>query len=323
MSNLDSGDHPRDPIASEESRAEIDRLKERLAFFESFDQVIHDNIARSGDLLRQALELRETAGREMQMAKAEQERTDLARYRATLAALLEDVTSVQGQVERLGRRLSDAIEEAEAKLPPDEPVDTPQHLPGVESIAAQFLESPPEYIAFATPEERSATMAPEPEQVATPTETAEPPSATVAAQEAPLDEAEVMTVSPFDQQASGEITVEPTAPPQESQAPVLTEAEELRPEPEPAVETHSLTILVHGVPRAATALSLQRYLSQLAQVDAVEPREYAEGVLRLYVVVRQPVSINDLRGWNEGAGFETVHAGDDLIEVRLPSASGF
>jgi hypothetical protein len=84
-----------------------------------------------------------------------------------------------------------------------------------------------------------------------------------------------------------------------------------------------MTMLVHGVPRAATALSLQRYLAQLRQVEAVEPREYAGGVLRLHVAVREPVSVDDLRGWKEGAGFEPVHARHDLIEVRLPGASGF
>jgi hypothetical protein len=84
-----------------------------------------------------------------------------------------------------------------------------------------------------------------------------------------------------------------------------------------------MIMLVHGVPRAATALSLQRYLAQLGQVETVEPREYAGGVLRLHVAVREPVSVEDLRGWKEGAGFEPVHARHDLIEVRLPGASGF
>ncbi len=40
---------------------ELELARERLAFYESFDRLIHDNIARSGDLLRQAVALRESA----------------------------------------------------------------------------------------------------------------------------------------------------------------------------------------------------------------------------------------------------------------------
>jgi hypothetical protein len=78
-------------------------------------------------------------------------------------------------------------------------------------------------------------------------------------------------------------------------------------------------VLVHGVPRATTALSLKRYLEGLPHVAAVEPREYAEGILRLHVTGRRPVTMTDLRGWADGGALEAVHERDDLIEVRLPS----
>ena len=77
-------------------------------------------------------------------------------------------------------------------------------------------------------------------------------------------------------------------------------------------------MLVHGVPRATTALSLKRYLEGLAHVSGVEPREYAEGILRLHVIGERPVQIDDLRGWSDGSGLEPVHLRDDLVEVRLP-----
>jgi hypothetical protein len=80
----------------------------------------------------------------------------------------------------------------------------------------------------------------------------------------------------------------------------------------------STVVLVHGVPRATTALSLKRYLESLPHVLAVEPREYAEGILRLHVVGQQHVKIEDLRGWTDGADLQPVHIREDLIEVRLP-----
>lgn len=98
-----------------------------------------------------------------------------------------------------------------------------------------------------------------------------------------------------------------------------------RPEPHPPVGTGPLAgrgtstvVLVHGVPRATTALSLKRYLESLPHVAAVEPREYAEGILRLHVTGQRHIEIGELRGWADGGQLEPVHVRDDLIEVRLP-----
>jgi hypothetical protein len=306
MSEEMSGAAPRDHSPDQSISDELERLRERVAFYESFDQLIHENIARSGDLLRQAMDLRETAARELAEAKAEAERFDNTRYRETLSDLLDEVTTLQGHVERLGRRVADAIDEFESGLPPGEQSSPPLRLPGGGDIHADFLDSPPEFVEFATPEERAAVAASEP-----------PSEAPVAAEPSP--EAESTWLQPESAPASAG-TGAPSATAAEDQPP---EAEPPAVEPEPKVHEQSMTMLVHGVPRAATALSLQRYLAQLGQVEAVEPREYAGGVLRLHVAVREPVSVDDLRGWKEGAGFEPVHARHDLIEVRLPGASGF
>ena len=80
--------------------------------------------------------------------------------------------------------------------------------------------------------------------------------------------------------------------------------------------------MVHGVPRAAAALSLQRHLAALPAVEAVEAREYAGGVLRLQVQTRAPLAVDDLRAWEEGAGLEPVHVLPGVIEVALPGATG-
>jgi hypothetical protein len=317
MSEETSGAAPRDHTPDQSISDELERLRERVAFYESFDQLIHENIARSGDLLRQAMDLRETAGRELAEAKVEAERFDNTRYRETLSDLLDEVTTLQGHVERLGRRVADAIDEFESGLPPGEQSSPPLRLPGGGDIHAEFLDSPPEFVEFATPEERASVAASEPRSVSE-APASEPPSETPVAPKPP-PEATSTSLQPEPAPASA-AAGGPSATATEDQP---TGVEPPSIEPEPKVHEQSMTMLVHGVPRAATALSLQRYLAQLGQVEAVEPREYAGGVLRLHVAVREPVSVDDLRGWKEGAGFEPVHARHDLIEVRLPGASGF
>jgi hypothetical protein len=85
-----------------------------------------------------------------------------------------------------------------------------------------------------------------------------------------------------------------------------------------APDGFATAVLVHGVPRATTALSLKRYLEGLPHVLTVEPREYAEGILRLHVTGQRTLKLDDLRGWSDGAEIQPVYIRDDLIEVRLP-----
>jgi hypothetical protein len=99
------------------------------------------------------------------------------------------------------------------------------------------------------------------------------------------------------------------------------------PSPRPAADSSvalagndvATAVLIHGVPRATTALSLKRFLEGLPHIATVEPREYAEGILRLHVTGQRPLTIDDLRGWSDGGELEPVHLRDDLIEVRLPT----
>lgn len=94
------------------------------------------------------------------------------------------------------------------------------------------------------------------------------------------------------------------------------------PEAGPVV-ARAVMVLVHGVPRAAAALSLQRHLHGLRHVESVEAREYAEGVLRLQVMTGETLGLDDLRAWDGGAGLEPVTVTSEVIEVRLPGAHGF
>jgi hypothetical protein len=109
----------------------------------------------------------------------------------------------------------------------------------------------------------------------------------------------------------------------QEEAPAAEAAYESAVAVETAEEPRSVMVLVHGVPRAAAALSLQRHLAGLGHVDSVEAREYAEGILRLQVTAHSPLALDDLRAWDGGTDLEPVHVQDDVIEVRLPGALGF
>jgi hypothetical protein len=226
---------------------ELTRLRERVAFYESFDGLIKDNIARSGDLLREAVEVRESALRSVAEAKAEAERKseeDRNHYRELLTALLGEARQLQERADSLTTRIAAVVDR----------LATPETAPAVE-----------------------------PETVSAPDEVA-----------APEDTVDVEVLG-------GPEIVEP--------APAL---------PEPAVPTETTTILlVHGVPNAMTALSLKRFLEDLSVIDRVDPREFAEGILRIEVAGSRPLALDDITAWSADVALEPIHLRSDLVEVRL------
>lgn len=293
---------------------EIIQLRERLAFYESFDQVIHDNVANASDLLRKAAASREAAQRALNEASAQSlvmQKQDRSRFRDLFAAMLDEVTTLQGQLERLARRVADTLDDLESDIDPHLP--EPVHLHPLSSVAeAQPLTS------TEPSQETQASAGETGEGIAAPPETAaeEPTAPGVTSEDLdasePFDDDEVH-VEPFQPDAAT-ISDQPATP----VAPAAASTEPPIDEPSHQAEgTGGATILVHGVPRATTALSLKRFLEGLPEVDHVEPREYAEGVLRLLVVGRRPVSLKDLLSWPDGAALEPINIRGDLLEVRL------
>jgi hypothetical protein len=368
----------------EERDAELIRLRERLAFYQSFDGLIQDNITRSGDLLRQAMQMRESASAEIAAVQAETERQrseDRDRYRTLFSALLDEVTTVQVQAERLARRLTGALDQLEmdgsagtyAALPTDldfeddnpflnplsldesaetltddtEPLATNEELADLidptedddvspildpttnDTSEHEAMTEQDEVVSITTSESPSADALPSIEDIdaaideaitdaeeAEPTVVAESASADDVSDDIPVD---IQPFAPEDIASSREFLADNDLALQPS-----SEAEAIFPELSPTaritsrVAPSSATIvLVHGVPRATTALSLKRYLEGLAHVGTVEPREFAEGILRLEVSGNRPLAFEDLRSWPEGTGLEPVHLRDDLVEVRL------
>jgi hypothetical protein len=82
----------------------------------------------------------------------------------------------------------------------------------------------------------------------------------------------------------------------------------------------STLILVQSVPDGTTALSLQRYVSELDQVIRITSQEYAAGELRMQTLVSRPLTIEDFRRWNNGL-LELAHSLPDALVLRLGSAS--
>jgi len=80
---------------------------------------------------------------------------------------------------------------------------------------------------------------------------------------------------------------------------------------------HSVTIVVHGVPSARTALSLQRFAASLPQVADVSAREFIGGVLRLDARVRDRLEAAQFLTWDEAHSIETLTERPDVLELVL------
>ncbi|MDQ3514889.1 MAG: hypothetical protein M3462_14760, partial [Chloroflexota bacterium] len=102
-----------------DATGEVARLQERLRYYDSFDRIIQENIARSGEMMREAADLRERTLAEMARVREEaasirtdadgRSRADQDAQRTTLTAFLDELTTVQQATDRLRLRLVDAL----------------------------------------------------------------------------------------------------------------------------------------------------------------------------------------------------------------------
>ena len=105
------------PDSRMESAELIERMSERLRFYESFDSLIQQNIARSGQLMREAGEKRDEAVATIAQSRRQIE-AERETQRSALTELLDDVMTIQQATERLAHRISDALEQIEFDLEP-------------------------------------------------------------------------------------------------------------------------------------------------------------------------------------------------------------
>jgi hypothetical protein len=83
-----------------------------------------------------------------------------------------------------------------------------------------------------------------------------------------------------------------------------------------------MVIVAHGVPSAAGALSLQRFVASLPQVASVTAREFAGGVLRLDARARDRLLVDQFRGWEPSRRLEVLTEREDVVEFALVADSG-
>lgn len=76
-------------------------------------------------------------------------------------------------------------------------------------------------------------------------------------------------------------------------------------------------IVVHGVPSARSALSLQRFVLALPQVSGVKAREFAGGVLRLDADLLQPLSPTQFDGWDQDRSVQVLTNRPDVFEFTV------
>ena len=253
---------------------DLDVARERLSFYEQFDEIIRQNIASSSALLKEA-----SARLDSDFA------AERSRYRALLSEILDDLTALQSQSERLARRVTEALDELEG----GEPLSSASVAPEVAAMGIA-TEAPPE--AAAVVNAAHATR-----------KKSEKPKTVEAGDEASVEAVEVVAKTDTD-------------------APKL--AADTAPIAAPATvdfsNPASITLLVHGMPRASAALGLKSYIEKLDFVSAVEPREFAAGLLRLQVDGARPLSLGDLAGWNLADRIELRNASNDLLELSLAPA---
>lgn len=119
-------------VVIEERDAELAKLRERLAYYEAFDALINENVARSAELFRSIQDERERlraeaarwqATREAAVAEEVERRlaAERARTQAMLNALMDEATHLQRQIDGLIQRLAEAITESTVPSPAAEP----------------------------------------------------------------------------------------------------------------------------------------------------------------------------------------------------------
>ena len=257
----------------------LELARERLAFYESFDRIIGENVRRSGELMLERISLREQV--EARAASAARERAEQearitesrSQYQGLLRDLMREVNTLRTSLDDMQARLQraeDALgsdKEVESDSAPDGEPDSDPASPSLDDEEGD------------APEEAS----PIPDR-----------TATIAAME-----------------AGG---AAPPAAPEPASGPHPAAAREVW-------ETSQVVELIaHGVPRAADALSLQRYLGGLDHVAGVEAREFAEGVLRLQITARTPISVDDIHGWPGNPTVRVLQHQPKVIEIDCAPA---
>lgn len=278
--------------ANAELADELAEARQRLAFYETFDQLIRDNVLRSGELLRQVAA--ERGQHEQKLLELRQELDQrLAEQRSTLAELATGLAGLQANLTAVGDRVGASL----AELGPvpagtaagETPAGDGSGVGGPAAMGAAAIADRVE--AMNDTETLAQTGRVQSIEGSVP----DPVSAAGAAPRV-IERGRLL-----DQSVAADVNG--------TGGEVAT------------LGRRTIDLIVHGVPKAATALSLHRYLQQLSGVESVDVREYVSGVLRFQVVATE-FGPEDLLHWPGAGGLEAVARGDHVLELRLVTADG-
>lgn len=127
-----SADLATDSNDPQELRRLLERARERLSFYESFDRIIGENLRRTGEMMEETVALREKAAQAAAeaaeaRARADEElRKERERYRTVIEGALGEVRSTREVVDGMVSRLEGALEEVSVDVPVGEPEPAPE-----------------------------------------------------------------------------------------------------------------------------------------------------------------------------------------------------
>jgi len=287
------------PKSSTTGEADLEALRERMHVYESFDSVISENIANAKNILVEAAELRERVTREVTQER-EALYAEIADKRARLDAEFVGLrASFDADLDALRAEFEQELIDRRASTDNDL-IATRQLIVDEQN---RFAAAQTKIAATARAILNMVEGAPAP-ATATPVT----PEPAIAPPAKPTETAEATEPAPAPQ------PVQPSPAAEAVQTPIIEAP--AAPKGDPA----KTTIIIHGISRPVVATGLQRYLLSKDGVISVEPREFAEGILRLQVRATTPITESLFTDWDDGEGMTVIQRLPQTVEIVLPTA---
>jgi hypothetical protein len=289
------------PKSSTTGEADLEALRERVHVYESFDSVISENIANAKNILVEAAELRERVTREVTQER-EALYAEIADKRARLDAEFVGLRA-SFDADLQARRAEFEHELVALRASTDNDLVATRQLIVDEQnrfVAAQMKIAATARAILGMVEATPAPEAPAPVKTA-------PPKPAIVSPANPAEPIEATEPAPS----------QPVLP---SPTPEAVRAQNAEVPAAPKGDPAKTTIIIHGINRPVVATGLQRYLLSKDGVISVEPREFAEGILRLQVRATTPITESLFTGWDDGEGMTVIQRLPQTVEIVLPTA---
>lgn len=281
----------------DELRAELERARERLSFYESFDRIIAENVKRTGEMMTETVELREKAAAEArERARTEDAHaTERARYERVIADALSDVANLRSALDGITNTLTQLL-----------PRDASDRDDNSVERTTEVDQTPSD-----DPAERLFSGDAAPEEAISLTEV-DPLMHHVTSLEPTIaEEGLVLDPATSVQHAADAPNADPRQSDDTSKADEQTH-DTLTALSDPAL----IDIVAHGAP-FNIASELQMLLRGLDPVTDVQVKQFVNGEMRLVVHASGALPVDDITSWvTRHNGTLTSHR-DSVIEVTF------